>query len=349
MSKLIEFFKNLFSGLFGSSKKQPPSPPVTKTDDPAPEIKDPKVEEPKIEPPVETSNPPVEDTSSEVVVDEPITEPAVEPEIITPIEDPVIDDDDDEEPEPPTEIPTDVSDVGDFRDDPIINDTVVETPVTEEPETIPIIEEPTENKPAHKARYLWCLDNGHGKKTAGKRSPKLNGERLYEYEFNRDIVKRIIQTLDVIGVETFNVVPEVDVDNFLEGRVARANRKKSDLPKLFVSIHSNAAPAPPGKWSNPSISGVETWFFHNSNRGKKMASVFQKHIVKATGWKDRFIKSQPGRQFYVLKNTSMTAVLTENGFYNNLEQCKLLKTDEVRQKIADAHVQAILEIEKNGI
>ncbi len=352
MSKLIDFFKNLFSGLFGGSKKNTP-PPVTKTNTPPPEIKEPKTEVPPetpVETPVETSNPPVvENDTPAVVINEPDPEPIEE--VITTVEDPIEEeeDEDDDEPEIPTKIPTDVSDVGDFRDDPVINETVIETPVTEEPETTPIITEPTENKPAHKARYLWCLDNGHGKKTAGKRSPKLNGKRLYEYEFNRDIVKRIIQSLEVIGVQYFNVVPEIDVDNFLEGRVGRANRKKSELPKLFVSIHANAAPAPPGKWSNPSVSGVETWFFHNSNRGRKMASVFQKHIVKATGWKDRFIKSQPGRQFYVLKKTSMTAVLTENGFYNNLEQCKLLKTDEVRQKIADAHVQAILEIEKNGI
>ena len=45
----------------------------------------------------------------------------------------------------------------------------------------------------------------------------------------------------------------------------------------------------------------------------------------------------------------MPAVLTENGFYNNKEECKLLLQDDIRQKIADAHVAAILEIEKNGI
>ena len=45
----------------------------------------------------------------------------------------------------------------------------------------------------------------------------------------------------------------------------------------------------------------------------------------------------------------MTAILTENGFYNNQDQCLKLLKDSVRQKIADAHVAAILEIEENGI
>jgi N-acetylmuramoyl-L-alanine amidase len=44
----------------------------------------------------------------------------------------------------------------------------------------------------------------------------------------------------------------------------------------------------------------------------------------------------------------MPAVLTENGFYNNLREAKEMMDDSVRQKIADAHVSAILYIEKHG-
>ena len=46
------------------------------------------------------------------------------------------------------------------------------------------------------------LDNGHGNNTPGKRSPKWeDGTQLFEYEFNRDIVKRISAMLakDTIG------------------------------------------------------------------------------------------------------------------------------------------------------
>ncbi len=202
----------------------------------------------------------------------------------------------------------------------------------------------------HKPRYLWCLDNGHGKKTAGKRSPELDsGERFYEYEFNRDIVRRIIDKLEPAGVKFFNVVPEIDVDNFLEERVRRANHKRSDIPKIFLSIHSNAAPALPGKWASQNIHGIETWFFHGSRKGRILSGIFQKHLVEATGWNSRNIKSQPEKQFFVLRKTNMTAVLTENGFYNNKNQCIELLKGEIRQKIADAHVAAILEIEKSDI
>ncbi|MEM9821629.1 MAG: N-acetylmuramoyl-L-alanine amidase [Bacteroidota bacterium] len=325
LQKLVDFFKNLFSGLFGSKDKKAPEIKVTEN---FPEL--------DLEEPQDGSE--IRPDTAVVVVNE--TEPIL-----------VDQGNDDLTNEPP---PSETGSNGN-TETPSTEDPGQSAP-TEEPSEGPIetpIEvttEPTEVKPAHKARYLWCLDNGHGQLTKGKRSPKLpNGDQLLEYRFNRDIVKRIIKALDEIGVQYFNVVPEVDTDNFLEGRVKRANKKSAELPKLFVSIHANAAPAPHGKWSNPKVSGIETWYFHNSSRGRKMAAIFQKHLIDATGWKNRHIKSRPTKQFYVLRNTSMTAVLTENGFYNNLEECKLLLKEEIRQKIADAHVKAILEIEKKGL
>ncbi len=224
-------------------------------------------------------------------------------------------------------------------DDPAEVKTETEKPIPEA--------EPELTKPKHKARYLWCLDNGHGKQTAGKRSPKFeDGSRFFEYEFNRDIVKRIMKQLDELGVKYFNVVPEVDIDNFLQGRVERANEKEADLPKIFLSIHSNAFGS--SGWEAPK--GIETWHFHESRSGQALARIFQKHLIAKTGWTNRKLKSYPGRkQFYVLRNTSMPAVLTENGFYTNKAECAMLMKAEIRQKIADAHVAAILEIEKNGI
>lgn len=336
---ILDFFKNLFSGLFGS-KKQP------------------------VPPPRETTNPPVfeEEKESEWVPEDPVI-PEVDletPDTDLPDGEPIDSEEEILAPQDGSDIPPDSTEVVIINEtDPVI--ITEEDPVTIDLPEIPDLpgtvvgdlpadEEPTENSRPHTQRYLWCLDNGHGSKTAGKRSPKLeDGRQLLEYRFNRDIVRRIEILLQQIGVAYFIVVPEIHTDNFLEGRVKRANQKASNLPKLFVSVHANAAPAPHSKWSNPSISGIETWFYHNSRRGKKMAAVFQKHLVEKTGFKNRHIKSRPGNQFFVLRKTGMTAVLTENGFYNNKAECKQLLRDEVRQKIAQAHVDAIMEIETWGV
>lgn len=228
---------------------------------------------------------------------------------------------------------------------PVVIDELPPIDVVDEsqiPEDEPVV-------PEHTPRYLWCLDNGHGRFTAGKRSPKFeNGSRFFEYEFNRDIVKRITEKLDKIGVQYFNVVPEIDTDNFLKGRVDRANAYQTDLPKLFVSIHANAAPSTSmNHWANPGAKGMETWYYKGSRKGQKLATVFQRHMVQYTGMVNRGLKST--RKLYVIRKTSMTAVLTENGFYNHENECKELIKPEVRQSIADAHVAAILEVEKNGI
>ena len=101
------------------------------------------------------------------------------------------------------------------------DDDVADPPVVEDPPVVadpPVVTDPP--TASHKQKFLWCLDNGHGKLTAGKRSPIFDdGEtQFFEYEFNRDIVARIIKQLEEKGVAFFNVVPEVKVGNILEER-----------------------------------------------------------------------------------------------------------------------------------
>ncbi|MEM9836140.1 MAG: N-acetylmuramoyl-L-alanine amidase [Bacteroidota bacterium] len=214
-----------------------------------------------------------------------------------------------------------------------------------------IITQPTPPHPEHQARYMWCLDNGHGSLTAGKRSPKLaDGTRFMEYAFNRDIVKRITDQLDVIGIRYFITVPEVEVGNFLEERVDRANRLSTALPKLFLSIHANAGPARSiNHWTSDDVRGIETWHFHRSTKGRKMAAIFQRHLIAETGFKNRHLRSRVTGQFYVLRASKMPAALTESGFFNNRFEVLELNKDSVRQQIADAHVKAIRQIERDGL
>ena len=317
LDKIAAFFKNLFSGLFNGSDKPDTTTPTGNTSTSTTTTTTTPAELPKAEPDFPQDAPEIDkDTAASVVV---VDEKDIV--ILEPGDDPALD-----------------------------STTTGSTEPAEEPVEEPPVEEttpPVDTTPKHKARYMWCLDNGHGQQTKGKRSPKFeDGKQFLEYEFNRDIVKRVIEQLDQVGVKYFNVVPEVDIDNFLEGRVARANNLDSTLPKIFLSIHSNAFGS--SGWETPS--GIETWFYHGSRSGQALAGVFQKHLIDKLKWKNRKLKSYPGpKQFYVLRNTRMPAVLTENGFYTNKEEARQLLKDSVRQKIADAHVEAILEIEKNGI
>lgn len=194
------------------------------------------------------------------------------------------------------------------------------------------------------SKYLWIINNGHGKLQKGKRSPRMeNGDVFEEWYYNRIIANGVCLGLRKKGIDNILLVPETEIGSFLKGRTDRANSIEANKPRRYVSIHFNAAPTKGKRWAT--AKGIETWFFHGSAVSKKLAKVFQRHLITQTGMTDRGIKSKPHKQFYELKNTEMPAVLTENGFFNNREEVKELMKAETLQKIIDAHVSAILEIE----
>lgn len=334
LTKIIEAIRSLFSALFGKRDTSPTKP--TQVNDPIENIPQDAQEIPQ------DSIVVISDENDPIEIDDTaVPDMDFDPDLFE-------EDDEIEEEEEASEpeVSSDIAPTNKDTDTPAEEDTV-ENEVTPSPEPEP---EPEPALPVHEAKFLWCLDNGHGKKSSGKRSPIYDGDKqFFEYEFNRDIVKRIIEKLKEKGVKYFNVVPEVDCGNILKERVNRANSKKSDLPKIYLSIHSNAGPSSSDGWTTSNTKGIETWYYYGSRKGKKLAKTFQKHLIDNTGMKSRGLKTKKEKQFYVLRKTKMPSVLTENGFFNNKAEVKELMKDSIRQQIADAHVAAIMEIEEKGL
>ena len=59
-----------------------------------------------------------------------------------------------------------------------------------------------------------------------------------------------------------------------------------------------------------------------------------------SGWEENF---------YVLKNTIMPAILTENLFYDNPEDIEVKKNEKGIEILAKIHIEAIKEILKEGL
>lgn len=202
------------------------------------------------------------------------------------------------------------------------------------------------------SKYIWLLDPGHGGiingvyQTRGKRSPVFpDGSILYEGVFNRDIARRIKVLCDADGIECENIInSEHDVP--LATRVSRASARHAADPRcVFVSIHANAFGD--GMTFN-SAHGASVFHYMTSKTGKKMAAVLLKHIIQETGLKSRGVQANMSwANFYVLRNTSMPAILSENGFMTNLEDATNLVKDDFRQKIAMAHFKFIKEMESS--
>ncbi len=201
------------------------------------------------------------------------------------------------------------------------------------------------------SEYLWLLDNGHGGvidglyQTEGKRSPVWDdGSLLYEGEFNRAIVNRLIELMTRDKIRYVNIAPEAE-DISLNERVKRANSYHSQSSCIYLSVHANAGG---GK-------GYEIYTSPGNTSSDKVATIFYEEFEKEfPDVKMRSDKSDGDvdkeANFYVLKNTRMPAVLTENFFMDNEQECKeYLMSLEGRDRIARAHYEAIVRIERNGL
>jgi len=188
---------------------------------------------------------------------------------------------------------------------------------------------------------LIILDNGHGSDTAGKRSPVWeDGSQLFEYEFNRDIVKRISVLLNDAGIPHCVLVPEL-TDISLETRVRRANALYNELGKnaCLISIHANAGGG----------TGWECYTSVGKTKSDEYATIICRQFEKDfPEWKMRFDNSDgdPDKEspFYILKNTNCPAILTENFFMDTEKDCRFIMSEEGRDRIARAHADAIISI-----
>lgn len=183
-------------------------------------------------------------------------------------------------------------------------------------------------------KFKIILDAGHGYNTPGKRT--CDG-KMHEWEFNNDVslmVRELLKPYKNVEVTlTHDVTGKTDVP--LANRTNFANRYGADL---FVSIHANAAGN--GKdWNE--ASGVETFVYNTKpEESMELAAKIQKNMTKATGLKDRGVKTA---DFHVLRETHMTAVLVECGFMSNQKEAELLKTKTHRSKCAKAIAEAIVQ------
>lgn len=187
---------------------------------------------------------------------------------------------------------------------------------------------------------LVLLDNGHGWNTPGKRSPVWrDGSQLYEWEFNRKLVREISIRLRNLGIENKILVPEKE-DISLGERCRRANniyRERKDV--ILISIHANAGGG----------TGWEAW----TSVGETKSDYYARLLYVSAGnylkgWKIRtnYSDGDPDweSQFYILKNTWCPAVLTENMFMDNEKDCKFMMSDEGIETLAALHVDAIITI-----
>ena len=205
------------------------------------------------------------------------------------------------------------------------------------------------------SEYVWILDNGHGGiidgvyQTAGKRSPKWeDGTQLFEGEFNRAVVKRIVKLCEDEGIECINLV-DTEEDLSLRWRTDKANdiyreRQQTDGKKcIYVSVHANG-------FNKESAHGWSVYTTEGETKSDKIAQIlYEKAKAEFPTHKMR-VDTRDGdadkeANFWVLRKVVMPSILSENFFMTNREESRLQLSEEGRDRIAKIHFEMIKEVE----
>lgn len=198
----------------------------------------------------------------------------------------------------------------------------------------------------------FIISPGHGKNTAGKRSPLFpDGSRFYEWEFNRRLANRIVELAQAEDIPIICLDFEEE-DTSLATRCARANKYGKNC--CYISIHGNAAGN--GKnWMN-----ARGWCIYTSKgytKADPIANVFIEEADKllptissrVRKYKQKLYEMDQEENFYVLAHTIMPAVLTENLFYDNHQDCAIMMSEEGIEVLAQIHVRAMKRILEEGL
>ena len=191
---------------------------------------------------------------------------------------------------------------------------------------------------------LILIDPGHGIDTPGKRSP--DGKFL-EYLWNRQIADLLLDRFIIMGIEASLVVTETN-DISLSTRVQRVNKVCSKVGAsnvILLSIHSNAA-GDGSKWMS-----AQGWSCYTS-KGKTKSDLIAECLYDAfeAEFAEKKIRKDMSdgdrdweENFYVLQKSKCPAVLLENFFYDNRDECAWLLKNETKERIADAIVKGIVQ------
>ncbi len=196
------------------------------------------------------------------------------------------------------------------------------------------------------------IDNGHGIQTKGKRSPDGT---LLEYAYTRELARQIVTTLKARGYDSELLVPEDD-DIPLSERVRRVNEicltyepswpAPTGHPNvILISLHVNAADDGT-QWLN--ATGWSCYTCKGQTQSDTLANcLYEAAIKNLPGKRIRtdYSDNDPDweENFYILRKSHCTAVLTENFFMDNKSDLEYLQSRAGKQAVIDTHVEGIIE------
>lgn len=170
------------------------------------------------------------------------------------------------------------------------------------------------------------LDPGHGGS-----DPGAQGNGLQEKDLNLDIALKIRSILEN-NYENIDVRMSrtSDMTKSLSERTNEANAWDADF---YLSIHTNSF--------NGSAKGYEDYIhssLSNNSATARYRDIIHTEVMKLNQLDDRGKKKA---DFHVLRETTMDAMLSENGFIDNPQDAALMKQESWRRDVALGHANGI--------
>ena len=176
--------------------------------------------------------------------------------------------------------------------------------------------------------FRIAIDPGHG-----GRDPGAVAGDIYEKDLNLNLSAYLFKICLKKGLNPF-LVRGGDYNLELEERV---NMAEASGAELFLSAHHNGA-------VNARANGTETFHFPGSRFGVLYAEYIQQGMIDVLGSRDRGVKTSD--RLYVLRRTSMPAVLIEPLFVSGEEDKMVYSQKNYYRDLAGEIVDSIIQLNK---
>lgn len=185
-----------------------------------------------------------------------------------------------------------------------------------------------------------CIIVGHGKsKNGGYDSGAVSKDgKVHEFKIAKEIAKYCVDYLNAFYMTTASLM-NYNGDLYLTDRIKAVNKANY---KFIAEIHLNAGGG----------TGTETYYYHGSPTGKKVADQISKEISSALGVKQRSNGTDDGGDkvrlndngkdyFAIIRDTEPTAVLVETVFIDTASDLAKVNTADGQKKCGAAIAKGI--------
>jgi N-acetylmuramoyl-L-alanine amidase len=183
------------------------------------------------------------------------------------------------------------------------------------------------------SQKVVLIDAGHGGFDPGK----VTDSQKFEKDINLEISLKLQKYLEqggayVITTRTIDEALGSSKSSDMESRKYIANTQNADI---MVSIHQNSFP-------DKSVKGAQVFYYNKSDNSKVLAESIQTQIHTFVDYSNKN-KAQPNSNYYLLKKTTIPAVIIECGFMTNPSELSKLLDDHYQSKLAWAVYMGIID------